>query len=129
VSPLETDAHTEQASWGARRRNSLPEFPVVFGQFADAATSLQKEHDSLSRSLVDAVIDLAMSAARRWCHFARAQFAGGSKADQTTCIMGDANLESFYLPHTHVPHDAVEGRSLLDRGGFAMSSFVSCFSA
>jgi hypothetical protein len=27
-------------SWGVRRRNSLPKFPVVFGQFADAAILL-----------------------------------------------------------------------------------------
>ena len=27
-------------SWGASRRNSLPKFPAVFGQFADAATFL-----------------------------------------------------------------------------------------
>jgi hypothetical protein len=27
-------------SWGVRQRNSLPNFPLVFGQFADAATFL-----------------------------------------------------------------------------------------
>ena len=39
-------------SWGVRRRNSLPKFPVVFGQFADEAILMPTIAVSLECSLM-----------------------------------------------------------------------------